>query len=380
MAINLDPSRKFGTFEEQIIALARAFRDEASLLLPVYRGVLGPEAEGDYLREGLRAGAIDLNRFTPARFAQLLKTIRSERIELVHWHFYHPLGNPYLWSLSVAAPRVRHVFTDHISRPTSTEIPVSGLRAVVKRRLLRRYRAVLCVSHHVLDSLRTQGTWPELHRVTHFVNTARFAPDAAARLRVRRELGETRPFIALVIAHLIPEKGVETAVRALAALPPTAGLWVIGDGPEAGRLEALAQALGVADRVRWLGLQRQVEPFLQAADVLVCPSIWAEAAGLVNIEALAAGLPVVASAVGGIPEIVDDGRTGYLVPSGDPGALASRLRRLHDEPDTLGDLAAEARATALARFSTEALVPEYLDLYRSLTREPAAVVLSTIPR
>ena len=88
---------------------------------------------------------------------------------------------------------------------------------------------------------------------------------------------------------------------------------------------------------------------MQAADCLVCPSLWAEAAGLVNLEALSTGLPVVASRIGGIPEYVEDGKTGMLFPPGDHQALAALIRRLMDTPEEYQQLAAAAqRVTALS--------------------------------
>ena len=119
------------------------------------------------------------------------------------------------------------------------------------------------------------------------------------------------------------------------------------------------------DRVNFLGLQARVEPFLQAADAFVCPSLWAEAAGLVNLEAQACGLPVLASRIGGIPEYVADGRTGVLFPSGDAEGLAAAARGLLGRPDRFREMGREARELAVARFSAAARLEEYLSLYRS---------------
>ena len=110
-----------------------------------------------------------------------------------------------------------------------------------------------------------------------------------------------------------------------------------------------------------------MEPFLQAADAFVCPSRWAEAAGLVNLEAQACGLPVLASRIGGIPEYVADGRTGVLFPPGDAEGLAAAVRRLLDHPHRFRDMGLAARESAVTRFSTAARLEEYLDLYRSQT-------------
>src|SRR2546422_5513710 len=116
--------------------------------------------------------------------------------------------------------------------------------------------------------------------------------------------------------------------------------------------------------VRFFGHQVDVSPYMQAADCLVCPTIWAEAAGLVILEGLACQLPVIGSAVGGIPEFVDDGRTGFLFPSGDDTRLADRIRRLASDPEACKRIGLEGRAVAVERFSPEQRLGDYLDLYR----------------
>src|SRR4051812_27382010 len=100
LAIDIDPSQKYGTLEEQVVELARAFRDRQSLLLPLYRRALGPEASAQYDALGLRASSLDMTRFRLARLARLLALIRREKIQVVHWNFYAPLSNPYLWAIT----------------------------------------------------------------------------------------------------------------------------------------------------------------------------------------------------------------------------------------------------------------------------------------
>jgi glycosyltransferase involved in cell wall biosynthesis len=223
---------------------------------------------------------------------------------------------------------------------------------------------VVGVSRFVATCLRDQQAWPASDRLLHFINTDRFAPDAGVRAEVRRRLDADGRFVLLTTAYLIQAKGVDTAVRALAKLPESVTLWVVGDGPESAALQALSQELGVQDRVRFLGLQSQVEPYMQAADVFVCASLWAEAAGLVNIEAQACGLPVLASRIGGIPEYVTDGRTGVLFPPGDAEALARAVCSLLDDPECCQEMGREARALAVGQFSAVARLGDYLDLYR----------------
>ena len=196
------------------------------------------------------------------------------------------------------------------------------------------------------------------------MNTLRFAPDPSVRQRLRNDLGVTGAFVLVVVASLIADKGVDVVLRSLAELPEDVILWVVGASDGHDSLDRLVAKLDLRDRVRFLGLQRDVSPFMQAADVLVCPSLWGEAAGLVNIEGMACGIPVIASRVGGIPEIVADGQTGYLFPPGDHHALVDRVRYLRDNPQTCKAIGNCARATAVERFSAEKLLPDYLRWYQ----------------
>ncbi len=182
---------------------------------------------------------------------------------------------------------------------------------------------------------------------------------------MRRRLGVGDHFVLLAVAHLIHAKGIDVPLRALTRLPASVELWVVGDGEQSAALAELAEELGVQDRVRFLGLQGCVEPYMQAADVFVCPSRWAEAAGLVNIEAQACGLPVLASRIGGIPEYVMDGRTGLLFPPGDDAALAAAARGLMDDSERRREMGRAARELAVEQFSFAARIEDYLDLYRS---------------
>ena len=129
-------------------------------------------------------------------------------------------------------------------------------------------------------------------------------------------------------------------------------------------LQALAASLGLQQRVRFWGLQRHVEPILQASDCLVVPSRWHEAAGLVVLEAQASGLPVVASRIGGIPEYLAEGDSGLLFTPGDVDELAAHLRQLCVDPPRCERMGRAARRLALERFSPESRLPEWLELYR----------------
>jgi glycosyltransferase involved in cell wall biosynthesis len=363
-AIVLDPGQKFGSLEEQIYFLARAFQARGSLFLPLFLCPPAPGKTRQFEERGVAAECLDLRRFRPTTLWRLVRLIGRHGIDVVHWNFSQPIGNAYVWWLTLLRPGVKHYFTDHNSRSGPAPGPRRGVRRLVKKALLRRYRRVVCVSRFVQECLERDRSWSNLLCLLHFINTDRFRPDGDARAELRRRLGAEDSFVLMAVAHLIKEKGIDVALRALAELPPAVTLWVAGDGREADALRGLRDELGLGERVRFLGLQGDVAPYMQAADCLVCPSLWAEAAGLVNLEGLACGLPVIASRIGGIPEYVDDGETGLLFEPGDARRLAECVRRLHDDPDTYRRMSDAARARAVERFSVERRIDEYLDLYR----------------
>ena len=198
--------------------------------------------------------------------------------------------------------------------------------------------------------------------VVNGVDTGVFAPVPGS---VPRD-GNRRRLV--VPRRLFPKNGVEFFVRALPAILAAADVdvIVIGDGPERERLEGLAASLGVAARVDFLGarLHAEMPALLSSADLAVFPSL-VEATSVAALESMACGLPVAASAVGGLPEIIDDDVGGLFAP-GDPEALAARVLDLLSSPDGLRERGTAARERVVARWSNERLVDRHLDVYRQL--------------
>lgn len=181
--------------------------------------------------------------------------------------------------------------------------------------------------------------------------------------------GNRPPFLVAVVARLAAEKGHRFLLRALARAGEGAGIgaWLVGDGPERAALEAQAASLGVDRRVRFLGLMTDVRPALAAADALVLPSSY-EAQGIVLLEAMAMGLPVVAADVGGVRHFVEEGRTGLRVPPGDAEALAAALSRLAADPALRRRLGEAGRIHAQG-FRPAAIANRLEALYLQILRE-----------
>jgi glycosyltransferase involved in cell wall biosynthesis len=175
------------------------------------------------------------------------------------------------------------------------------------------------------------------------------------------------------VGRLAEIKRQDLLLRAFAEVRkacPDARLLLVGDGPERAGLEALAAALGVADAVRFAGYQQEPEPYLRLMDVFALTSR-SEGMPMSLLEAWAARVPVVASRVGGIPELVEDGRTGLLFDFPDTAGLASHLGRLLADPGLARELADAGRQAVEARFDQRAAARAYGAHYAELLKPVA---------
>jgi len=196
------------------------------------------------------------------------------------------------------------------------------------------------------------------------VNGVGPAPPAAERALVCAQWGipEREPLV-LCLGRLTPQKNHALAVSALAQLPDVS-LVVVGEGPLADELQRQANELGVADRFVLAGVRSDARALVGACDAVCLPSVW-EGLPLVALEALAAGKPLVATAVRGVTELLSDGEDALLVPAGDATALASALECVLSDANLAGRLSEGARRTAVL-YSEESMIAAYLDLYEKL--------------
>jgi glycosyltransferase involved in cell wall biosynthesis len=213
---------------------------------------------------------------------------------------------------------------------------------------------------------------------------AKLAPEVEPRLRivpnavgpwrplrsreaVRSELGlAPERLVVGCVARLVPPKGLFDLVAAAAwvgAAEPRAAFVVVGDGPLRSRVEAVAQRCGA--RIDFVGERDDVADLLGAFDVFALASHW-EGSPIAVLEAMSAGLPVVATAVGGVPGIVSDGETGVLVPPGAPDALAAQVLGLLRDPERARRLGEAGKARALARHRVETLCDGVQRIYREV--------------
>jgi len=239
---------------------------------------------------------------------------------------------------------------------------------VLERRALRRADAVVVVSRAAADRLAAAGVpRARLHLVPNGIDAARVAREAAAgRARLRKEWGYTTDDVVVAtMGRLSPEKNQALLVEAFADLPRSARLLVVGDGPARRAVEEAVLRTGTTGRVRLAGWRADPAACLGAADVLVLPSL-TEGLPLALLEAMAAGLPVVATRVGGVPDLLADGAQGVLVPPGDAAALRAALEPLVADPERRAELGRRGRARVQEAYDVERQVRALEVVYRSL--------------
>lgn len=246
------------------------------------------------------------------------------------------------------------VLSGHVGGGGNTEGVLTRLVKWPLRRLYARTDAIACISRVLQQEALDFGMPAErVHLLPNAIDMSRFAPlPADVRAERRRALGFAPDHVVFAyVGRLSREKGVVELVQAWQRVQPSNAILLLA-GPDmpgspwdAGPVaRSLVEANGLSGSVRFLGSTDDVAGVLQSADVAVQPSHF-EALGLASIEALACGLPVVASRVGGLPDFVHDGENGFLVPHKDPAALATALRTLVTDAPLRTRMAARARAS-----------------------------------
>ena len=356
--------REVAIFRHNLFKTSEPFIAQQAQLLrryrPIYLGRLrfGPPPEGAEclaLQDLARGSPLPLIGWQllsrdPRPYRRLLE---GHRPSLVHAHFgvEGVYALPLTRRLRVPLVTTFHGFDATLATYALLSSPAWAHYPLFRRKLAREGDLFLSASSFIRDRILALG-FPEARTRTHYIGV-----DCGA-IRPRQP-AEEQPAI-LHVARLVEVKGTRHLLRAFAALPHRHGgvqLVIIGDGPLRRSLQALATRLGVRDRVQFLGAlpHAQVLAWMRRAAVLVLPGVRTatgrtEGLGLVLLEAAATGVAVIGSRVGGIPEAVIDGRTGFLVPERDEGALGERLGELMDDAALRHRMGAEGRALAEQRF------------------------------
>jgi glycosyltransferase involved in cell wall biosynthesis len=364
-AIHVAHSLNLGGAERLAARLATTLSDEFDVVVACL------DAAGLWAKEVRDAGVrvVELHRqpgidLTVAH--RLAGLARSEGARLFHAHQY----SPYFYSAlaRAGAPRTKLLFHEHGRHYPEVESP---RRIAANRHVFARVTdAVVAVSADVKERVvRYEGLPESLVRVIYNGTDAPPPATAEERAAIRRHLGIPDGSIVVgTVGRLDPVKNVPLAVESVATLGerfPTLKLLVIGDGAARGAIEAAADRHGIRDRLVMTGFRNDAANLVRAMDVFLLPSL-TEGTSLALVGAMAAAVPCVASAVGGNPEVVEDGVTGLLVPSGDAGALTAAVAALLVDGARAGALGRAGREAYLARFTFDGMIAAFRDLYREL--------------
>jgi glycosyltransferase involved in cell wall biosynthesis len=319
--------------------------------------------------EAARAAGIEVlelhrrSKFDLWRWLPLVRLLRSGRIDVVHAHKF----GSNLWAALLTPRRPLPVLLAH-EHTWSYE---GTLRRVVDRELIgRRADAIVAVSPSDRERMIVLERIPA-EKVVYIPNGIPDRPPGNNE-RARSELGlGASDQVVGTVCGLRPQKELETALRALSMLAPQRPrlqFVVVGDGPERGRLERLAEDLGVPTRFLGHRPNEEVPALLAAMDVLVCSSRF-EGMPLAVLEWMAAGKAIVASRIGGIPAILEDGREAVLVPPRDYIAFADAVARLLDDPGERQRLGEAARNRQREQFRFDQTIARIQSLYERLYLE-----------
>lgn len=362
-----------GGAESQVVLLAKGLKargwqvEVVSMIPPDSEGPKGELASSD-----IPVHSLSMLRGKPSLRGvwRLARLVREFRPQVLHAHMIHANLLARVVRFLVPIPVV--VCTAHntveIGRSFGTERSTH---------LVYRLTDFLCdlttqVSREGYDRfLKGKAVRPDrLRFVPNAVDIQRFAPNPHAGLRLREELGiERDTFLWLAVGRLEEPKDYPTLFKAFSRVLteyPRAQLLVAGHGALEKELRQMVGSLGLQTSVRFLGLRKDVPDLMKAADAFVMSSAW-EGMPMVLLEAHATGLPIVATDVGGNREVVQDGLTGYLVPSKDAGALASAMLKIMTLPkDERIAMGLRGREWVEERFSLKAVLDQWESIYTEL--------------
>jgi N-acetyl-alpha-D-glucosaminyl L-malate synthase BshA len=292
-------------------------------------------------------------------------------LDLLHVHYAIPHSVSALLARQMLAVRGRRL--PFVTTLHGTDITLVGLDRSylpITRYAIEQSDGVTSISNYLKEqTIKHFGATREIEVIPNFVNCDVYTPikDQAARAAARRRLAAPGEAILMHLSNFRPVKRVVDVVRIFAqvASEMPAQLVLVGDGPDRSAAEWLAHDLGIHCRVHFLGKQDRVNELLPLADLMLMPSEL-ESFGLAALEAMACKVPSIATRVGGVPELIEDGVTGLLYPVGDVGAMALGALSLLKDRERLEAMREAGRKTAQKRFCSSLVVPQYVRYYEQV--------------
>lgn len=353
--IHLSSNRIWGGVERYILDLAAAQRDAGEHVVLFTRGFEVTDAP-------FREAGLDLRRIALKGVADIVSPVRLARYissetrgdVIIHAHNFKNAVTAVRAARLCRGRNLKVIVTIHFRKVAHTSAYWS--------RIYRRIDSIISVSGIIRDIFLSSHPSIDPGKIV-VVHNSVMAPEPP----LTGHVADAASPMLTYVGRISPDKGVSTLIEAagmISSLPFR--LRIIGTGAEeyVGSLKALAESLGVARKIEWLGHKADIYPFIAGSAAGVAPSVCTEAFGLTIIEFMSQGIPVIASGNGAQPEIITSGVEGLLVPPGDAAALAAAMRRILEDPSARRDMGLAARRKFLASFSFSRYFSRVQELYR----------------
>lgn len=334
---------------------------------------LNGREEGIFYHE-VPVSSYPLFEFPPydlALASRMAEVAEFNELDLLHVHYAIPHSVSALLARQMLAAKGRRL--PFVTTLHGTDITLVGLDRSylpITRYSIQESDGVTAISNYLKEkTVESFEITRDIEVVTNFVNCDVYTPikDDAQRAEARRRLASPNEAILMHLSNFRPVKRLVDVIKIFArvARELPAQLVLVGDGPDRSAAEWLAHDLGIQARVHFLGKQEHVNEILPLADILLMPSEL-ESFGLAALEAMACKVPSVATRVGGVPELIDDGETGLLYNVGDVEGMATGVLSLLNDPARLAAMREAGRRTAQKRFCASLVVPQYVRYYEKV--------------
>ena len=302
--------------------------------------------------------------YTLALATKMAKVAETENLDLLHVHYAIPH--------SISAILARESLQPHRRLPVITTLHGTDITLVGADRSylpITRYGivqsdGVTAISNYLKKATAEIFDFDNIAVIPNFICASDYQRHAVEKLRA--ELSPSGEPLLVHVSNFRPVKRpvdcVEILARVLKTTSVRARLVMVGDGSERSLAEHRARCLDVDEHCSFVGKQPKISDYLSAADVLLLPSEQ-ESFGLAALEAMACEVPVIASRVGGLPEVVTDGETGFLSEVGDVEKMSADAARLLEDEEMRHEMGRRARASAISRYSTDLVIPQYINFY-----------------